>query len=198
MVPFPDAADRLSPSGPFLPTLSAGLVRGGSGCTRESVTYPPLAPFIFQRTTDPNDLIQIPLPNFRPGNSILTVATVVFVEELDSEEDPPSLLILFPLLNVGGTVSAIDNTVSVMGGSSADTDIVRTLTQVSLWRPDPDVITEDPVIGWAGVVGGNTPLQIPGGSVATSGASSWFVAFEVGEDSITQVCPTTLIPVPSV
>jgi len=130
MVPFPDAADRLSPSGPFLPTLTA-------------------------------------------------------------------VLVIFPLLNVGGVVHAIDNTFNVMGGSFADNDFVRTLTQVALWTPDPDAITEDPVIGWAGVVGGSNTIAIPGGPVAKNLAASWFIAFEIGEDSITQVCPTTLIPVPA-
>lgn len=197
MVPFPDAADRLSPSGPFLPTLTAGLVRGGSDCTRESVIYPGEKPFIFQRTNTSTDLIQIPLPNFRPGNSILTAAAVTFLEEEGDGESPPAVLAIFPLINVDGDVKAIDNTINLMGGSFAETDLVRTLTQVALWRPDPDFITEDPVIGWAGVVGGTNSIAIPGGPIAKSGAASWFIAFEIGEDSVTQVCPTTLIAVPS-
>ena len=195
MVPFPDAADRLSPSGPFLPTLSAGLVRGGSDVTREPVTYPAENALIFQRTADPNDIIQVPLPNFRPGNSILTAATVVF---LQGEDTTPSLLTLFPLLNVGGSVVAVDNTFSVMGGSFGDSDTIRTLTQLSLWRPDPDVITEDPIIGWAGAIFGSVDLTILGGSATPNLSAAWFVAFEIGEDSITQIGPTTLIPVPGI
>jgi len=51
------------------------------------------------------------------------------------------------------------------------------LTQLALWRPDPAQITQDPVIGWGGVVAGpDTPLQIPGGPIGTSGSSAWFVA----------------------
>ena len=198
MVPFPDAADRLSPSGPFLPTLSAGLVRGGSDCTRESVTYPPTAPFIFQRTNNATDLIQIPLPNFRPGNSILTAATVSYFQ-VEQETGSPSALLLFPILVVGSQSFAIDNTFNINGGSFNESEFTRTLTQVALWRPDPDQITEDPIIGWGGVVAGpDTPLQIPGGPVGNAGSSAWFIAFEIGEDSITQVCPTNLIAVPSV
>jgi hypothetical protein len=99
---------------------------------------------------------------------------------------------------VGGSVQAVDNTFSIMGGSFGDSDTIRTLTQVSLWRPDPDVITEDPVIGWAGAVFGSVPLTILGGSVTPNLSAAWFVAFEIGEDSITQIAPTTLIPVPGI
>jgi hypothetical protein len=198
MVPFPDSADRLSPSGPFLPIARAGLVRGGSDCTREDVTYPPAAPFIFQRTNSKTDLIQIPFPNFRPGNSILTVATVSFFQvEQEGEGDFPSALVLFPIIVVGSQSFAIDNTFNEMGASLEGPDLTRTLTQVALWRPDPAQITQDPVIGWGGVVAGqNTPVQVFGGPVATSGLSAWFIAFEIGEDSITQVCPTQFMPVP--
>ena len=197
MVPFPDSADRLSPSGPFLPIARAGLIRGGSDCTRENVTYPPQAAFIFQRTNSSTDLIQIPLPNFRPGNSILTVATVSYFQVEQDNEGDPSGLVLFPIILVGSQSFAIDNTFNENGGSFAGSDLTRTLTQVALWRPDPAQITQDPVIGWAGIVAGpNTPLQIPGGPVGTAGNSAWFVAFEIGEDSITQVCPTKFMPVP--
>ena len=199
MVPFPDSADRLSPSGPFLPIARAGLIRGGSDCTRENVTYPPQAPFIFQRTNSSTDLIQIPLPNFRPGNSILTMATVSYFQvEQDINDRVPSGLLLFPLIVIGSQSFGVDNTFNENGGSLERFDLTRTLTQVALWRPDPVQITQDPVIGWGGVVAGlNTPLQIPGGPVGSSfGNSAWFVAFEIGEDSITQVCPTKFIPVP--
>lgn len=197
MVPFPDSADRLSPSGPFLPISRAGLVRGGSDCTRENVTYPPAAPFIFQRTNSTTDLIQVPLPNFRPGNSILSVATVSYFQVEQEGEGSPSAFVLFPLIVIGSQSFAIDNTFNEMGGSFAGSDLIRTLTQVALWRPDPAQITQDPVIGWGGVVAGpNTPVQIPGGPVGTAGNSAWFVAFEIGEDSITQVCPTKFMPVP--
>jgi hypothetical protein len=197
MVPFPDSADRLSPSGPFLPISRAGLVRGGSDCTREDVTYPPAAPFIFQRTNSKTDLIQIPLPNFRPGNSILTVATVSYLQVEQEQEGEPSAFVLFPLIVIGSNTFAVDNTFNENGGSFEGSDLTRTLTQVALWRPDPAQITQDPVIGWAGIVAGpNTPVQIPGGAVGTAGNSAWFVAFEIGEDSITQVCPTKFMPVP--
>ena len=197
MVPFPDSADRLSPSGPFLPISRAGLVRGGSDCTRENVTYPPAAPFIFQRTNSKTDLIQIPLPNFRPGNSILSVATVSYFQVEQPVEGEPSAFVLFPIIVIGSQSFAIDNTFNENGGSFQGSDLTRTLTQIALWRPDPAQITQDPVIGWGGVVAGpNTPLQIPGGPVGTAGNSAWFVAFEIGEDSITQVCPTKFMPVP--
>ena len=198
MVPFPDSADRLSPSGPFLPIARAGLIRGGSDSPRENVTYPPSAPFIFQRTNNASDVIQIPLPNFRPGNSILTAAAVSFFQiEQGGDTDEPSALLLFPILVVGSQSFAIDNTFNEMGGSFGDLDVIRTLTQVALWRPDPAQITQDPVIGWGGIVAGpNTPLQISGGPVGMAGFSAWFVAFEIGEDSITQLAPTKLMPVP--
>ena len=96
---------RLSPSGPFLPISRAGLVRGGSDCTRENVTYPPAAPFIFQRTNSTTDLIQIPLPNFRPGNSILTAAAVSYFQVEQDEEGNPSALLTFPILVVGSRPS---------------------------------------------------------------------------------------------
>jgi hypothetical protein len=196
-MPFPDSADRLSPSGPFLPVSRAGLVRGGSDCTREDVTYPPTGPFILQRTNKASDLIQIPLPNFRPGNSILTAATVSYFQVEQQTEGSPSALLLFPIIVIGSQSFAVDNTFNLMGGSFGDSDLTRTLTQVALWRPDPAQITQDPVIGWGGVVAGpNTPLLIPGGPVDNAGSSAWFVAFEIGEDSITQICPTTFMPVP--
>ena len=197
MVPFPDSADRLSPSGPFLPIARAGLVRGGSDCTRENVTYPPAAPFIFQRTNSASDLIQIPLPNFRPGNSILTAAAVTYFQVQQDGETEPSALLLFPIIVIGSQSFTIDNIFNENGGSFGANDLLRTLTHVALWRPDPDQITQDPVIGWGGVVAGpDTPLQIPGGPVGNAGSSAWFVAFEIGEDSITQVCPTKFMPVP--
>src|SRR5260221_6981140 len=197
MMPFPDSADGLSPSGQFLPVARAGLVRGGSDCTRGDVTYPPAAPFIFQRTNSASDLIQIPLPNFRPGNSILAAAAVSYFQVEQDVETAPSALLLFPILAIGAQSFAVDNTFNLMGGSFGESDLTRTLTQLALWRPDPAQITQDPVIGWGGVVAGpDTPLQIPGGPIGTSGSSAWFVAFEIGEDSITQICPTTFIPGP--
>jgi hypothetical protein len=58
-------------------------------------------------------------------------------------------------------------------------------------------ITASGQIGWFGVVGGNVQFKIPGGPLASSeGTNSWFMAFEIGEDSITQLGPTTLTPLP--
>ena len=195
MVPFPDAPDRLSPSGPFLPIARAGLIRGGSDCPREPITYPAPGPFIFQRSSAPNDFIQIPLPNFRPGNSILTVATVTFTEE--PSEAVPSVLVQCPAILIGPQTFTVDNAFSVMGMNSNQGDTIRTLTQAALWQPDPALVTQDPLIGWFGVVGGNVPIKIPGGPLASAeGTNSWFMAFEIGEDSITQLGPTTLTPLP--
>jgi hypothetical protein len=118
---------------------------------------------------------------------------VSYFQVEQDEEGEPSAFVLFPLIVIGSQSFAIDNTLNEMGGSFAGSDLIRTLTEVALWRPDPAQITQDPVIGWGGIVAGR---QIPGGAVGTAGNSAWFVAFEIGEDSITQVCPTKSMPVP--
>jgi hypothetical protein len=52
---------------------------------------------------------------------------------------------------IGSQSFTIDNIFNENGGSFGANDLLRTLTHVALWRPDPDQIAQDPVIGSASV-----------------------------------------------
>jgi hypothetical protein len=199
-MPWPISADRLSPSGPFLP-LGGGIIKIGGDCVR-----------IFQELEE-NDVqfllhdlvtvLQVPIPDYKPGNGLLPMITLGYVWQ--PGEDDITAVVMLPVLNIAGDLFVVDNTLStfVVEGTGVDHegDNLGVLTAHSFFVPPPELMTSDPTIGWLVANSGNGTLTILGENFGPTGGDSpgrtWVTVAELDQRGIIQTCEVDMFPLPA-
>ena len=200
-MPWPTAPDRLSPSGPILP-IGGGILKIGGDCVEERQEIPADELTVINRLQGPPAVpVQIPVPDYTPGNALWIQSSVNWVWQ--PSEDETALVVIVPALQVGLAPKFMDNTATAFTvngtGPSAMGDALGMTTTQALVIPDPEEIDAGITVAFLIVHTGGGDLLLlgnPAESPDQDPGRCYFTVAEMNPSGVIKACFVPVIDIP--